>query len=244
MNAVDQWLFAFFQGFRRGDIGLDHEFFDQPVRVEPLGHDHLVDLAIRCEQDLALRHVEIKRLAAVPLSLEHSISVPQRLQDGFQQRAGGVVGIAVNRCLGLLIGQFGRALDHHPVKLVADFAPFGGKHHPQRQRRPVLALAQRTQIVGNPLRQHRNDPVREIGGVAALQRFPVERRAGTHIPGHICNRDGNDDAAGIVRGGVFLGEDRVIMILGVAGVDGDQRDIPPVLASCGKRGGLCLVSSF
>jgi hypothetical protein len=38
-------------------------------------------------------------------------------------------------------------------------------------------------------------------------------------------------AAGIAGVGVRFGMDRVVMVLGVGRIDGDQRNVPPVLAA-------------
>ena len=49
--------------------------------------------------------------------------------------------------------------------------------------------------------------------------------------------DGDDKAAAIVRVAIGLGKDRVVVILGVGRIDGDERDFAPVLPS-GQIGGL------
>ena len=116
-------------------------------------------------------------------------------------------------------------------KLWRVLRPSASKHHAHRERRAVLALAQRAQIVGDALRQHRHDAVGEIDRVAALQRLAVERRAGPDIGRDIGDRDGDDDAAGVVRVAVGLGVDGVVMVLGVGRIDGDQRQVAPVLAA-------------
>ena len=46
MHAVDQRQRLLLQRLGRGDIGEDHELLDQPVRVQPLGHDDAIDGAI------------------------------------------------------------------------------------------------------------------------------------------------------------------------------------------------------
>ena len=45
----------------------------------------------------------------------------------------------------------------------------------------------------------------------------------------------NDEAAFVLGIGVGLGINRVVMILGVNGIDGDERHLAPVLASCEAR---------
>ncbi len=151
MGAVDQRLALLLQRFGRGDIRLDHHLLDQPVGVEARGHDHPVDRAVILQQDAALRHVEFQRLTAIAADRHRFVGGPERLQHRFQKRAGLVVRAAVDGGLSLLVGQFRRALHHDAVEGVGGLAAFLGKHHAHGKRRPVLALAQRAEIVGNPL---------------------------------------------------------------------------------------------
>ena len=65
VDAVEQRRFRRLQRLRGGDIGLDHEFLDQPVRVEPLRRDDAGHAAHLVEDDLALGQVEIERPALV-----------------------------------------------------------------------------------------------------------------------------------------------------------------------------------
>ena len=76
MDAVDQPLALGLQRFGRRDIGLDHELFDELVRVEPVGNDDAVDRAVRLEQDLALGQVELERLARIAAALQHLVGGP------------------------------------------------------------------------------------------------------------------------------------------------------------------------
>ena len=95
---------------------------------------------------------------------------------------------------------------------------------------------QRAQIVGNALGQHRHDAVGEIDRIAAHQRFAIERRAGRHVMRDIGDGDGDDEAAVIARVVVGFGMHRVVVVLGVGRIDGDQRQLAPVLAPRKRRG--------
>ena len=64
VHAIDQRHARALQRLGRRDIGEDHEFLDQPVRVEARRDDHAVDRAVGFEHDLALRQIEIERLRA------------------------------------------------------------------------------------------------------------------------------------------------------------------------------------
>ena len=68
-------------GFGGGDIGEDHELLDQPVRLEPLRHDHAIDGAVGFEHDLAFGNVEIERAALVAGAQHRAIGGVERLED-------------------------------------------------------------------------------------------------------------------------------------------------------------------
>ncbi len=89
-------------------------------------------------------------------------------------------------------------------------------------------FAQRAQVVGNALRQHRNDPVGEVDRIAAQPRLRVELGAGPHIPGDIRDRDGDDMAARI--GGILVRPrvHGVVVVLRIARIDRHERKIAPV----------------
>ena len=58
---------------------------------------------------------------------------------------------------------------------------------------------------------------------------------GAHIGGDIGDGDGEHEAALVIRVRIGLRMDRVIVILGVGGVDGDEGQIAPVLAQIHRR---------
>src|ERR1700731_354084 len=96
----------------------------------------------------------------------------------------------------------------------------GGDDDAGGKRWAILVWAQRTKVVGNPLRQHWHDTVGKIDRIAAILRLAIERRAWPHIGGDIRDGDAQNKAAGIGWIGVALGVDRVVMILGIRRVDG------------------------
>ena len=62
MHPIDKRQRLLFKHFGRGDVGEDHEFLDQFMRVEPFGHDHAIDRAVRLQQDFALGQIEVERI--------------------------------------------------------------------------------------------------------------------------------------------------------------------------------------
>ena len=225
MHAVDQRHARFLQRLGGGDIGEDHEFLDQPVGLQPLRRDHAVDGAVVLEQDLALRQIEIERLALGARALERFIGGVERLQHRLDQRRGVLVGAPADGDLRLLVGELRGRAHHDAVERVRALAAVGADHHAHGERGAVLARPQRAQIVGDALRQHRHHAVGEIDRIAAHQRFAVERRAGRHVMGDVGDGDGDDEAAVIVRRRVRLGMHGVVVILGVGRIDGDERHV-------------------
>ncbi len=112
----------------------------------------------------------------------------------------------------------------------------GGDDDAGGKRRAILVWAQRTEVVGNPLRQHWHDTVGKIDRIAAILRLAIERCAGARIGGDIGDGDTQNKAAGIRRIGVALGVDRVVVVLGIHRVDGHERDRAPILAMGHRRG--------
>ena len=116
--------------------------------------------------------------------------------------------------------------------------------HPHRERRPILKRTQRAEVVRDALRQHRHDPVGEIDRVPALERLAIQGRAGADIGRDVGDRDGDDEPARILRVGIESGMDRVVVVLGVGRVHGDERQGAPILAGAPSRTGRALSASF
>ncbi len=95
--------------------------------------------------------------------------------------------------------------------------------HAHDETGAVLALAQRAQIVGDALGQHRHDAVGEVDRVAAQLRLAVELGAGAHEVRDVGDGDEHDPAALVAAAGVGLGVDGVVVVARVGRVDGDKR---------------------
>ena len=63
VDAVDHRRGLGLQCLGRGDVGGDHEVLDHAVRVEPLAHADLGDLALVVEPHLAFGQLELERVA-------------------------------------------------------------------------------------------------------------------------------------------------------------------------------------
>ena len=237
MDAIDERNARALAGLRRGHVGEDHELLDQPVRFQPLRHDHAIDRAVRLEHDLAFGNLEVERPALVAGAAHRPVGGIKRRDDRRDDRLGDLVRPAGNGELRLFVMEPRGGADEHAMEGVRAFAAVGADHHAHRERRPVLPRAQRTQVVGDALRQHRHDAVGKVDRVAALGRGAVERRAGPNVVRHVGDGDTDDVAARIARVRVGLGVNGVVMVLGVGRIDGDERDFPPILAqlSCPPR---------
>ena len=70
VGAIEQGRMRLFKRFRGGDIGEDHELLDQPMRVEPLRPPHVLEPALGIENKLALRQIEVERIASLAFDLD------------------------------------------------------------------------------------------------------------------------------------------------------------------------------
>ena len=230
MRAVEKRRMRRFQRLGGGDIGEDHEFLDQTMRLEPLRPSDAGEPPLLVEDQLALGQVEIERVPTLALDLHDGVRGVERLQHAFEERRRRLVRPSVDRGLRLFVRQPGGRAHHDAMESMRALAAVSAEDHAHRERRPVFERAQRAEVVGDALGQHRHDPVGKIDRIAAFQRLAVERRPGPHIGGDVGDGDRDDEAAGI--GGIRIGRgvDGVVVILGVRRVDGDERQLSPVLA--------------
>jgi hypothetical protein len=81
--------------------------------------------------------------------------------------------MAIDRRLRLGVMQFCGGPHQDAMKLVRAFTAVRADHHPHGKCGTALMRLERAEIVRNPLRQHRNDAVGEIGRVAARECLAV-----------------------------------------------------------------------
>ena len=191
--------------------------------------------AVALEQNFALGHVEIEGAALVAGAAHGLVGGIERLENGIHQRIGKLVGAARDGELRLFVAEFCRRAHHHAMKRVRALAAVGADDHAHREGRAVLVGSQRTKIVGNALRQHRHDAIGKIYRVAAADRFAIQRRARPHVMRHVGDCDGDEMPAGIARVGIRNRVHRVVVILGVGRIDGDERHLSPIFAPRQRR---------
>ena len=101
------------------------------------------------------------------------------------------------------------------------------------------ACAQRAQVGAESQWEHGDAAVGEIGGVAALAGFAIQRRAGADV---VCDiGDVNAEPPAVVR---FLHADGVIMIFRIIGVNRGDELIAAVFAFCDFSGGDFIGKGF
>ena len=93
-------------------------------------------------------------------------------------------------------------------------------------RQAVHVRLERADAVGELDGQHRQHAVHEVGGVSALDGFLVHRAVRLDVVGNVRDVDGEFPS---VAGG--LQPERVVVVLGVGGVDGDDELVAPILAA-------------
>ena len=243
MDAVEERRPQAFQLLRGGNVGEDHAFLDQPVRVEPVLERDGRDLARIGQHDPALRQVEVERLALLSRAFQRIVRGVERSQDALEQRLGAVGRGSVDGGLHLLVMQRGGRAHQAADEAVAALGTVGIEHHADGDAGAVQPLVQRTEVAGQGVRQHRHDAVGKVGRVAPFPRLAVERGAGGDVGRDVGDGDPEDVASGIGRVVVRGGVAGVVMVARIGRVYRYQRDMTKILATFERRGlggfGLC-----
>ncbi len=222
MHPIDQGGVALLQGLGGADVGLDHDLFDQLVRLERFAPRDRGHLACLIDHDPPLHALDGQGRAGVAGDLHAGIGGPQRAQHALKQGAGRVVRLAVDRRLGLLVGELGRGAHQAAHEAVAGLSPLSVEHHPHRHAGAVLALAQAAHVGRQGVGQHGLHAVGEIDAVALLPRLAVQGRIGGDIGRDVRDGGPHHPAALVLRVFVGLGINGVVVVAGVGRVDGDQ----------------------
>ena len=85
-----------------GVVGLDHNFFDELVRIKALAAADADDFAV-FEDDPVLWSIDLQRLALLAPAPRAGVRLPERFQDWLEQWSGLFVGLAVDGRLRLLV---------------------------------------------------------------------------------------------------------------------------------------------
>ena len=160
VNAVHAMHARLIEGFRRGDVGGDHELLDQPMRIQARPRDDRLGPAVGIEPNLRLRKIEVQGAAAAPRLGQDRISAVQRADHALEQRRRDVVGNAIGCRLHLLVDESGARAHERAHEPMPELAPAAVVPEVHREACPVLFRAQRAQAVGQRRGQHRQHAVR------------------------------------------------------------------------------------
>ena len=212
---------------RRLHVGRDHAFFDQLVRIVAHHHPGLGDFAGVVQHEAHFGGFKFDRTAAGTRLGQHVIQLVQAIHLRHQRTdrlARGRVVLA-HRFPDLVVGQARVRVHHCFVEARMDDLAFAVHLHVADKAHAVDLGHQRADAVGQRLRQHRHHEPGEVDRGRALLRFIVQRRTGTHVIGDVGDRHDQAEAFGI-----GFAVDRVVEVLGVLTIDGDQRRIAQVFA--------------
>ena len=208
------------QEARRLDVGGDHAFLDQLVRIVAQQHAGLGDLAAVVQHEAHFGTFELDRPAPRTRPGQHLVELVQALHVG-QQRAdlGDGLGIVLaHRLPHLGVGQPRMRVHHRLVELRAHHLAFVVHLHVADKAHAVDLRHQRADAVGQGLRQHRHHEAGEVHRGGAKLRLLVQRRTRPHVVRHIGNRHHQAETLE-----VGFAVHRVVEVLGVLAVDGHQR---------------------
>ncbi len=219
--------------FGGADIGRQHRFLDQLVRLGARARHDLLDAAALVADDLRFGGLEVHRAPLRALLEQGAVGLVQVQQVRHDLRPLVRLGAAG-------IGQHGRHLgvrqprmrvDHRGVELVGIDAAVAVHDHVADHRQAVLPGVQRTQAVGQLLGQHGDHAAREVHRGGALVGVVVDRLARLHVVADVGN--GNQQPPALQRRLAAAALERltvhgVVEVARVLAVDRDQRHVGEV----------------
>ena len=211
----------------RADVGGEHRFLDQPVRLVARARHDLLDPAVLVADDLRLGGLEVDRAALHSRPEERAIDVVQveqvRHERGAARRLRAARVGEDRRDLG--VGEARRRADHGREELVRLDLAVAVDEHVADHRQPLDLGVERAQAVRELLRQHRDDAAREVDRGRALVGVDVDRLAGPHVVADVGDRDDQAPAVVDLRLADLrrLAVDGVVEVARVLAVDGDER---------------------
>ena len=218
------------QRHRRFHIGGDHALLDQAVRVVARHRIEAFDPAVAADTRLHLAAAEIESAARVARRFERAVDRMQRAQRCAHRRRQIVVG-SLERIFqvrpGAIVGEPRVRANHRLVKLTLARLAVLADAHVADECQPFHPRHQRTQMIRQVLRQHRNDAIRKVHGGCTRACLDVQCAPVAHVVADVGDGDHEPPAAAAQR----LGVHGIVEILGVRAVDGHQRHLTQVLAA-------------
>ena len=186
--AEQRRLLVLLDKARRRDVGEDHALFDQLVRVVAHGALYALDTAFRVEDKLRFFGLERDAAARLARLFQHLIHVVQLFQRLHQRCVlFAQLRVALQDIPHFVIGESRMGVHYRFIVFEAGQLACGGDSHLAHHAETIDLRVERAEPVGEHFRQHRHYLRREVDRGAALQRFVVQRRAGTHIVADVGN---------------------------------------------------------
>ena len=202
----------------------EHELFDDLMALGVLGEVSAGDAAIGVEVDLHLGHRQFERAALEAAGAE--ASSPARASRPSRRSATSGVSFFFQRVarfgqvfVDFFVGEAATALDRALEDIGRDADAFFGELHHGREGVANFVRLQAGQIVGDDLRQHRDDAVGQVDAGRAVVRFAIERRLRLHEVRDIGDVDAEQPVAVVDA----FERDGVVEVAGVDRVDRDDR---------------------
>ena len=219
VHPVDHRGDLAFQRLGRSDIGGNHEILDHAVSIKPFAHRDLGDPALLIKHDSALGQFQFQRIPAFPCRFQRAPAGPEVPER--------IVRLArIDASLRILIGNHFCNADDRTREMPAREPAMRINRQVADHGRAILARPQRTDIGGEHFRQHRHDAVREVDRIAALPCLAVHLTARPHIERDIGDGDDRVEPALAIR----FRPDRIVMVACIRRVDGNDRQVPQILA--------------
>ena len=228
--AVQRRVLAALQEIGSADVGREHAFLDQPVRVVALRRHDVLDLALLIEQHLRLDGLEIDGAALRARLGENVIQRVQILQMRHEMRRHRRAdrSLQAERGRHPVVGEARLRAHHRGIEAVGPDLALRVHAHFAHHAQAVHVRIERTQAVGELLRQHRNHAAREIHRIAALARSRVQRIARAHIMAHVGDRHPQAEPLALA-----LAVHSIVEILRRLAVYGHQRQRAQILPPLG-----------
>ena len=228
MDSINGWLLLVFQFAGDEFVGEKHEFLDELVRnvvLHLLQPDRLTEFV---ETHLKLGKLEIERPGVKALAAQERGEIPGRVE--FLSQGTGAAWPFQNG-EGFLVGEPLRAANDGFREARGLNFPGLGDFGKDRKGEALDSWLQAANSITQGLGQHRNHAVGEIHAVATRLRLTIQIGLWLHIVRDIRDVDPNSPT-----GWRRLDIDRIVKILRVVGVDGENKMLPQILTAGGFVG--------
>ena len=231
MNPEQSHVFALPDEVGRTHVGRQHGFFDELVGFVARARHDLFDAPCFITNDLGFGGFKIHRAAHLTRSQQRTVDLVQVQQvwhHAFSVLRLGTTGVGQNRRdLGV---RQSRVTEHHRgIELIGVHIALGRDKHVADHAQALNTGVERTQTIGEFLRQHGDHAAGKIHRGGAVVGVHINGRAGLHVVTDIGNGHEQTVAFATTDLGRFAIH-RVVKVTGVFAVDGDQWNVTQVHA--------------